>query len=579
MPLFGRKKSGEDPADDLKAAQKALSKNDLSHALYHIGLALGVDPTYPEAQTMLTQVLAQTNNPLNLIPEEPRMHISTAALRADLLARHGRLHEAIQFMTQVMQTAPDIRYGVWVERWLDQPERFDSTSVVLLTGIMIAIIQKFPSEQLPDEATRQLLIRLIPKLAVLREKYPEIAPFGGVTSVISRKVGRLDEAVEIAETAFRREPSKITGVFLAKAYSVKGDHAASLAINQKVVEFDPNDEAVWLDIGDMQGFLGQPAAALESYQRALTIDPNNLWAKAHILYHRYLLTFEDAHLEELMALTKQNPNNEMLLGLLYRIKDQIQPYFNTLPPPEEAILDTIRKLDVGKFGTSGERAKTGQIDFTVTALEAPSAMWSVKWMMAKYIEDFLLHINITKLQKPDPRKPRREVKYLLWTYDGTYPEIGLPAPKPEIAEAVAALAKNRYSFDEWGKLATQLGPVLGPTAIPDLLAVMCNVPPPPENWTWWDWVQAVQIAAALVIGQTEMSWENSERRAALHSLLYGPLDWTISAAALALTQIALAEPALKNEAVTTLQEVLALPLSHGYVPHQAAIEACLKRLG
>ena len=62
------------------------------------------------------------------------------------------------------------------------------------------------------------------------------------------------------------------------------------------------------------------------------------------------------------------------------------------------------------------------------------------------------------------------------------------------------------------------------------------------------------------------------------SLLYGPLDWTISAAGLALAYIAKQDTTLKSEAIASLNDVLGLPLSHGYVPYEEPLKACLKYL-
>jgi hypothetical protein len=52
-------------------------------------------------------------------------------------------------------------------------------------------------------------------------------------------------------------------------------------------------------------------------------------------------------------------------------------------------------------------------------------------------------------------------------------------------------------------------------------------------------VPRIQLAAASVLAHLDEGWENSVRRKALYSILFGPLDWTTTAAIITLSYLAI----------------------------------------
>jgi hypothetical protein len=113
---------------------------------------------------------------------------------------------------------------------------------------------------------------------------------------------------------------------------------------------------------------------------------------------------------------------------------------------------------------------------------------------------------------------------------------------------VFEIAEEPFHLEFWEPKAKQAAAELGPQAMQALLGVMVHPPRPPDSdWRVLVWVQRVQVAAALVIADLDTGWEGSPRKRALYSLLYGPVDWSVDAAIIALGTLARRDPAIRPE--------------------------------
>jgi len=134
------------------------------------------------------------------------------------------------------------------------------------------------------------------------------------------------------------------------------------------------------------------------------------------------------------------------------------------------------------------------------------------------------------------------VEFLLWTYDEDHefePRQNVAPPAKRIFEEVTAIAEKPYAYDSWLTLAASAAKRLSPDDVGELLASMVHPTIAPSPFPTWTWIQHVQIAAALIIGHLDEPWPSSRRKAALTSLVRGPMDWVVDAAIIALTEIAL----------------------------------------
>ena len=79
----------------------------------------------------------------------------------------------------------------------------------------------------------------------------------------------------------RRDPNRPESEFNLGIYlSGAGRTADAIAHYQRALTMRPNFTLAWIRLGDAQRESGDAKSAMESYRRALAIDPSNARAKA-----------------------------------------------------------------------------------------------------------------------------------------------------------------------------------------------------------------------------------------------------------------------------------------------------------
>ncbi len=126
--------------------------------------------------------------------------------------------------------------------------------------------------------------------------------------------------------------------------------------------------------------------------------------------------------------------------------------------------------------------------------------------------------------------------------------------------------------------AAEIAAPFGRGKVLDFLAVMVHPPQAPRKFTVWEWVQRVQIAAAMIVAKLETDWEGSNRRQGLFDLCNGPLDWTTVAGILALATLADDEPAIADDVAALFNELLANVPQGGYICHLYPLVVAYQRL-
>jgi hypothetical protein len=197
-----------------------------------------------------------------------------------------------------------------------------------------------------------------------------------------------------------------------------------------------------------------------------------------------------------------------------------------------------------------------------SSLEAPSAIASMRELWPG------LEISFAEIGKPDPRKARASNAVSLWTYksdrlwDRARGVLGIEArpavapPAPRTAAAVARVAKMPFSRPAWRAecrtLATEVADV------DELLAAMVHPTPSPSR-TPWDWRFQVMTASALALGHLRADEPSNISNHPLVRLLDGPVDWSTTAAVIALGDIALREPRFASVITRELESRLSQP--------------------
>ncbi|HZW33835.1 MAG TPA: hypothetical protein VFF52_24145, partial [Isosphaeraceae bacterium] len=148
---------------------------------------------------------------------------------------------------------------------------------------------------------------------------------------------------------------------------------------------------------------------------------------------------------------------------------------------------------------------------------------------------------------------------------GTEPIPVLPPPPDDVTQAVAAIAAVDYDRSSWAESAARLGASLGPDRVDELLGVMVHPPLAPDPFAPWDWIQRIQLAAAMAVSGLDEGWAGSLRRKVLISLVNGPMDWSVSAAVVALAHLAATDPEIAAEALEVFRARLGNLPDRGHI--------------
>jgi hypothetical protein len=145
------------------------------------------------------------------------------------------------------------------------------------------------------------------------------------------------------------------------------------------------------------------------------------------------------------------------------------------------------------------------------------------------------------------------VQRSLWAYEGTAPRVMVAAPDAAVAAQVAALAQKTYSARAWLKE----GRALRAASLDGVVATMVHPPPRPQTGGWFrakrpgftgvDWVYRIQHAAAFILAGDDRGLP------ILRDLANGPMDWTVDAALVALTELARERAELREGVISLLR--------------------------
>ena len=85
--------------------------------------------------------------------------------------------------------------------------------------------------------------------------------------------------LSLARALLRREPGRADWWFLqGYALARQGQHAAAIESYQQAIRISPEDEGTWLSLGQSQSALGQMERAIQTYRQALRYRPESAQA-------------------------------------------------------------------------------------------------------------------------------------------------------------------------------------------------------------------------------------------------------------------------------------------------------------
>ncbi|MBN1947057.1 MAG: tetratricopeptide repeat protein [Bradymonadales bacterium] len=523
----------------VRTAEEDFRRGNLAQAVYGLGMVLSTNPQNGSWRIMLNRICEQMGpDAPTLVPAE---QVGTdpvkAAIRAYLLASVERYEQAIELLLQAAASRPDIPYLLWAVEWLRRPGvshglpfEFIFTSVL---GGIARFTADLPSPLAEEDPRRKTVKAAADTLGLLRNVHP-MAPHLLISSVlVLRRLAEWEDAIELAKQAIQLLPGWETTAGLAAVYCDAGLEDRALVTYQEAIGIDPDQIAPYLDTGDTYLKTERYQAAINAFQEALAIEPDNARAQASKAYARYKVTGEERELATLVRFAERSRRGWKLLCEV----QPPHPYIHFLPGPVDQSADSLSAF-MDRLAGQPSTPPSGRLTLTMACPESPSVITAFRLWCASRGIDVKVEIRVNRVPAPDPRVAKSPVELSLWRYEGATPISTIDPPDAQVVAAIAELAAEPYNLPLWEPQARQLASQLGTTRLLSLLGCMVHPPPLPEGMNPFAWVQRVQQAAALVIAYLDSGWSDSLRKRALTALAIGPVDWCVDASLVALAWIA-----------------------------------------
>ncbi len=525
-------------------ALAALSRADHVQAVAHLARTLESAPGECAWLSALERALDEAPDRYALVGD-------SLPMLAYVQAYGGHLNNALRTLRQVPTAPEGPPYYVWLERWLKRPGALEALDVTLVTGAIFRVLARAP-EQRPTGAQREALAQFDGALRLLVERRPGAAVLWAA-SALWRKLGERALALTCAQGAWRLDRRWQVALTLAHAHHACGDLSGALDALDDAARLSATRQVktqLTLERGLMLCEGGQLEPGIDALDDVLVHEGAHAIAYPTRWYYATRLHDRDDDYLKLAAYAQQHPDNALAQAHLKALGDA-RPYERGLPEPMEP---TLREAMAWATGRAAQPLALWP------RLEAPSARLALELWAASLKLAPLSH-EVSQLPDAggfDPRLVRHGARHaLLWRYDGATPHpLVAPAP-PRWCVAIWALAMTPYHASTWWKRARAMLDEVQEAATPQgLLGAMVHVGAVPPGHTPWGWVMRVQIATALVIARLdEQRGARDEGALLLMNLARGPVDWSVSAALVALARVGQQRPLMRRALLQLWEEL------------------------
>lgn len=515
---------------------------DLAHGVHHLVEVLAAAPAHPPFLALVEAYDRASGGIEALLParDSGQLYYANEALRALAWMKQGRLADGVDLLIQVARAKPDVHYlDAWV---LDRLVRgIAPLGPELGAHLITSVLMSFPEYE-EMTARRVVAARKWARLAIRfgrESQLPrETAPVADMMiSGLCRKAGLYEEGLALLEEAIRSRPSWHAHTARALLLRRAGDLAAAQKSFEHAIAIEPHNDAAYLEAGDMFFENERWTDARSYYEQVLQRNPDHPWALPSALFcawrQQSSAPFPDGTFPDALDRLARDDNSRAL-GLY----DPFRPFVGYVPEPFDATTNAIRNL-VEKVDAAS--AKPGQsFKLTTSDVEAPSNRILMRLL---YGDRMSLDLRYGNVASPDPREPHSPVRFRLWRLENEVLVPALPAPSKRVADTVRALATKPFHIIRTWSAASRLAADLRREDVPELLACVVHPLAMPDGSSPRDafsWVPRVQVCALLTAAQicSDEQWNTSIRRDALLSVLHGPMDWSTSAAIVALARVA-----------------------------------------
>jgi len=535
-------------------ARETFQRGELLSAMLFASDALMLFPNERSYLDLADEVALASPDPLSTVPVATgAVHVATAAVRARILMMQKRLPEAIDLLCQVIDVAPELGYLPWLTRWC-QPEvitrlGWDAFAPRAVRTVLRAGVQVPPRPDPQDprlidvEAGAQLF-------ASLRGAFPNEAVLYFGEALLRRRLGDANATVAVALEGVRRFPQdwKVQTA-AANAFRQAGRPEEALDHARRALDLEPKDNSPLFDAGWAFMDAKQYDRATQIFHELLTREPDYQDAKPSFHYARFRGYGTPEDRTALFVLREREWWSRLTRELCEEL-EPMQVYYTFLPGPGDASAKAGRAFarELSQVVHCCGQGLECSIGLESKYLEAPSVSMAFEATLRNMGARGSLDIKVEQVQQPDPRADKAQVQYRLWSYQGTTPSRVYPAADPRAQQVIASIAGQLYRQDVWDAAAKSVAEQWGAAWLHGFLAVMTDPPPPPPDsgFESFYWTYRCQVAAALVLSHLG-PWETGPGRGALSSLVFGPSDWTSSAAIIALGFRAKENPARRPE--------------------------------
>lgn len=543
------------PEKALEAAKAAIASGDFKAAAQQCSLGLATAPSNAEQVAVAEQLFVAAPDALSLVPLEPTTFYGVVALRAVFLHKAGKLPEALELLVQVMAVRPDLPYGAWLEQWFDDEtaKTFDANVAARIFDLGLQRLVQTDLGITHGKSAADAITTVVRRVQAHHKDLPALV----FTLSKSLRLGRqVDEALAVVEAEHAARPTYLSAVFLAGVLRDRGEVDKAQKAFEEALAKQPEDVSVRLDLGDLSLDLGRHDDAIKQYEWVLQREPGNEWAQPSLHYARYVKSGDKPSRDALEALADVDKK-----GRAKTLAFSITPFLGFLPRRPESVLQAVDAVRE-QIRTKGmDEFKKGPIKLQLSSLEAPSAMRAAALQFGEL--GIAVDVEIKEMPTPDPRVPAQKTVYQLFQYDGIGTKPVLPPASEKVALAVARLAATRFHGPSWAEMARRSAKELGFDKVNEVLSTMVIPPalpravypdgkPGPSPFKVADWWFRVQLAAALITAFIDEGWEDSVRKRALESMVFGPPDWITSVGMVALVVLANVDPTARPHAEALL---------------------------
>lgn len=479
-------------------------------AVERAGSVLAALPEHGEMLALVGRCASRVES-----PEERDVRFPTDPL---LYAHAEQYEEALLVLLRIVEAFPERDWLPWCVPWL---ERLSDEQLPLnaILPYLAKLMRRFPNVVREREAERAALRRVFPLLDALAPRLANHSTFLVFAAALSRKAGEVERATRFAEQALAVEETYDTVLIAATCQRFLGNAERAVAYLRRAAELDPSqravmerDEALTLEEG------GRYAEALTKLQRVEAIGDTRLSS-----FLRFKLGLE---VDQVWAPFYDTCPRDLTAGEAYTLAHEA--HLGWIVEPTDASLNALKQT-----------ALDAPLEACSSDVEAPSV-----WLAARLERgDKLQGVTVldgADLSLVDPRPGGTALFHYVYARDaGGYLRQQvcsprLPEPSPTTRRIVEQLAGSWYLLPRWWNAAKALAPTVPDSQ--ELVASMAWIGPAPSGISAWQWVQRVQRAAALLLAQRDGGW------ALLRGVVLGTPDWSVAAAVLALTELALDQP-------------------------------------